>query len=116
MSRGRARQSLRAAAARARPASVRRGVDEACRGARRSAGAPGGSVAVGRLKPRLVDVTQLAPMLHGGRNRRNADFAVAIVEVLVVALGVLAQLRRPGRVHRSLQSILGSRLTEAGQA
>ena len=61
-----------------------------------------------------VGFATLAPanfdeVANRGGNRRNSDLAVTIIEIFVMALRVLAQLRRPGSVHnRSLQSVLGS--------
>ena len=77
------------------------------RDARPFAGVPSQSVAIGRLEARITHIAQLALVAHRGGHRLNSYLAVAIVEILVVALGVLALLRRPGGIHCLLQSVLG---------
>ena len=75
-------------------------------GARPEAGAPGDSVAVVREEARVAGVALFALVAERGDNRRYSDLAITIVEILVMALGVLALLRRPGRIHGlSLQSV-----------
>src|ERR1039458_412156 len=59
-----------------------------------AAGSPGRSVAVLRDVAGLVGVALLALVANRGGDCRNPDLAVAIVEALVLALGVLALLRR----------------------
>ena len=57
------------------------------------------SVAVGGDVVALVDVAISALVAKRGDNRRNPDLAVTIVEALVLALGVLALLRRSCRIQ-----------------
>src|SRR5664279_2712260 len=64
-----------------------------------AAGSPGDSVAVGGDGVALVGVARPALVTERGDYRRNPDLAVTIVEALVLALGVLALLRRSCRVH-----------------
>src|ERR1022692_3370928 len=73
-----------------------------------AAGSLSRSVAVLRDVAGLVGVALLALVANRGGDCRNPDLAVAIVEALVLALEVLALLRRPFRVHcLTLQSVRG---------